>query len=1010
MSDRIKSDFSDRAAGPRYGKSSGPLVRRFSPYDFDDEQVLRQSTGRDNLLNRILRVIQENLERREPPNQHLMVLGNRGMGKSFLIRRVQIEVERLSRQGKPVVFVRLPEEQLNVSAPELLLDEIRRILTHTSADTVRVKWQSGEEKEWHESVAALRSDIVGQPGFSQDSGLLVVSIENFDVLLADVFGEDAAQSRLREFLAVEPRVMFLATSTTEADNKHNQRLFQAFRREQLPAWGPDEFVEFYRKTFTGEITLGLEAKIRALAHFMGGSPRLAVLIGDVLHTNDALSAVQTLDQLADELTPYFQDRIMTRLGRKSRWLLDDLLRGGEPCSQVELARRVGASQPEIGKPFAALLREGVVVDQKQKGKRGQYVVADRVFAHYYRKRYLADQSHSPLAYMVEFLEDFYNQRERAEQLFKLVKAGREDEAKVIAETLRHGWGAWGKVNEGSRIRDARRMIRLTCQCLGQEAESGFWKEFSALADQMGPKQATKTMNDVQKLADLAQNPTELIASDLALAAVFLTLPNDEMAIEHSKKALEKSREIGHGVLDQLSLHSLGFAEFISGKGACAKEHFNELMTQAGGIACNHLYAETVSDQMWNLIAMGEFNKALEVFEQARADPKILQDRRAMAGLYYQLGYARQYDIKAGLEATKMAVELCREAGDDALLSLAAGNLSWFFNLLKCYDEALSAARVAREAGRRAGDDFLILSAIHHELSCLNDSSEHQALIEAAPAMVELARKLEDPIREAQAQWMLADAYQELDQTDKALSARRATVEASLCSQNYEIISMYYIILFKNLQAIGAACIQEIVDHFRNWVEHWVATKDSQEREYPPLNPAFLFDILAKAATLSDRWPEVVDLLTNTPEFSDEVTGSSPAVGDALVELYEAEGPGPAFSAMAGFLRALREPLGRPSTDDKLDPLFRTLFRTTCSRLVAKLSHPGLLRDIAQEIREQLNAIDIAEIFEAAALYRENPGEPEVLDGVDPDIGKTLRAVLGIAASGQEPEIRKTESS
>ena len=717
MSDRIKPDFTDRAATSRYRGHSGPLVRRFRPYDFDDEQVLRQFTGRESLLRRILRVIEDNFEHREPPNQHLMVLGNRGMGKSFLVRRVQIEVERLAAEGVPLVFVRLPEKQLNVSAPELLLDEIRRILTQTTADAVRVKWRSGDEQAWHASVGALRSEIVKRPGFSDDSGLVVVSIENFDLLLEDIFEEDAAQSRLREFLSVEPRVMFLATSTTEADNEHHKRLFQAFRREQLPSWGPDEFVEFYRKTFTGELTTSLEAKIRALAHFMGGSPRLAVLVGDVLHTNDALSAVQTLDQLADELTPYFQDRIMSRLRPKSRWLLDDLLRGGEPCSQSDLAGRVGAGQSEIAQPFAVLLREGVVVDRKHKGKRGQYIVADRVFAHYYRKSYLADESHSPLANLVEFLEGFYNQRERAEQLLKSVKAGRIDEAQLFAETLRHSQGVWGEVNEGGRIRNARRLIKLISECMSSEAKGRFWDELSTVAEKLGPKHATEPMLDVQKLADCTRDPKEQIAAAIAWAAVFLTLPNDEIAMEHLANALTKSRELGHPVLSQLSLYALGLTEAFAGKGPDAKRHFGELSAMGDVIACNRLYIRSVTEQIWNLNVMEELDEAAATAIKALTDPRILQDLSTMARLYDQLGYTRyrQNDYKAGLEAAEKAVELSQRANDDTLLSLSANNLRWFLDHFKRSDEALSAARLAKEAGQRACDDFLVLSAIHDEL-------------------------------------------------------------------------------------------------------------------------------------------------------------------------------------------------------------------------------------------------------------------------------------------------------
>lgn len=325
MIDRLKERFSSSGAQPRHVTRPG-LLRRFNPYDFSDEQVARQATGREALLDRIMRVIRANAAMAQPPNQHLLVLAPRGMGKSFLVRMVQLATHAL--KDGPVVFARLSEEQLNVSAPELLLEEIRRVLERRPPEEVRVRWNAGSETEWTGALARLRETIAGLPGFADDRGLVVVSIENFDLLIEDVFAASAAQSRLRDLLANEPRLMLLATATKPADEDADKRLFQAFQREHIAPWKAEDFVTFYARAFLdrGEIDgalPALRAKILALAQFLGGAPRLAVLIGDILHTNDALSAVETLDQLVDELTPYYQDRILNRLKPKPRWLLDE---------------------------------------------------------------------------------------------------------------------------------------------------------------------------------------------------------------------------------------------------------------------------------------------------------------------------------------------------------------------------------------------------------------------------------------------------------------------------------------------------------------------------------------------------------------------------------------------------------------------------------------------------------------------------------------------------------------
>lgn len=84
-----------------------------------------------------------------------------------------------------------------------------------------------------------------------------------------------------------------------------------------------------------------EAKARAEADFIGGNPRLAQLLADVLETQDALSVAGTMNALADKLADYYRRRIDDLPGL-AQGLLDALVRGGEPASQTELAQRVGA--------------------------------------------------------------------------------------------------------------------------------------------------------------------------------------------------------------------------------------------------------------------------------------------------------------------------------------------------------------------------------------------------------------------------------------------------------------------------------------------------------------------------------------------------------------------------------------------------------------------------------------------------------------------------------------------
>ncbi len=220
---------------------------------------------------------------------------------------------------------------------------------------------------------------------------LVATIENFDLLLDNVFKAKADQSRLRKLMTEQPNLMLLATTLKgDLDQVYDARLFHAFAHKRLQPWQQDEFAAYFRRRRRLEAKAEQaadEAKIKALGTFTGGSPRMAVVLADLLDEGDPVSAAETLDRLVDELTPYYQD-LVEKMPPKSRILFDALVRGGEPCSQSNLASRVGTAQNRIAQPFAWLREREVVFGERRSGARDAlYRIADRVLVQYYQNAF-----------------------------------------------------------------------------------------------------------------------------------------------------------------------------------------------------------------------------------------------------------------------------------------------------------------------------------------------------------------------------------------------------------------------------------------------------------------------------------------------------------------------------------------------------------------------------------------------------------------------------------------------
>ena len=368
----------------------------------DDATVIALATRRNSLLAEFWGVARERLAH-HAPGRHWLVTGTRGAGKSYFLRLAQARVGQALPPGQARLLL-LPQELQNVHAPHEFLDEVRRMLRVGQGDTGHIaQWRVQDpDQAWATSLQALLAAF--------DEPLLIVGVENFQKLLPTVFKDDVSASWLRQLLAHEPRIMLLATAVDGShDQDYQQRLFRQFEHHPLPPWHEAA----HRKYLTARARLlGQEptpmqlARIDAYSRYTGGNARIAaVLAGALLDAGDVLDASNSFNTTLDKLSDYYLEQ-MDRIPPQTRKLFDALVRGGEPCSQTELAGRVGARQSDISRAFLWLMDAGYLVAERAKGQKDtRYRVADRLFVQWYRMRNLAPGQRGRLAVMAELLAD-----------------------------------------------------------------------------------------------------------------------------------------------------------------------------------------------------------------------------------------------------------------------------------------------------------------------------------------------------------------------------------------------------------------------------------------------------------------------------------------------------------------------------------------------------------------------------------------------------------------------------
>ncbi|HMS68105.1 MAG TPA: tetratricopeptide repeat protein, partial [Saprospiraceae bacterium] len=400
------------------------LIKKFNPLEMEESDVLALSTGREPLLKTMLKEMDVCLK--NGSNQHYILYGPRGIGKSFFTRLLKIHHDK-SSFFKNSLFIQLSEEQDNINFAADLLDVISIILEGGQLADANPKW-SITTHQWEASLKRLKTALID---IKREKNIdhVFVTQENLQVFIPKL--NDIESSRLRTFLSDFDEITLIGSSLRpDLDNDYSKRLFQVFKKMDIEPWSSEDFLSYYKKKASlshnnlaqFEQIKKSKNKIKAIAKFTGGSPRLAVILSNLILDKNILDTAQLLDGIIDDLTSYYQD-ITNDIPPKSKILFDMLIRIGENITQSALAESFDPplDQSTIARSFSWLIDNYYVVSKKQtKGNTKYFYVRDRLYVLYYQKRQIyADVPYSFIGVFVDFLAEFYTQNEQKQEITKL---------------------------------------------------------------------------------------------------------------------------------------------------------------------------------------------------------------------------------------------------------------------------------------------------------------------------------------------------------------------------------------------------------------------------------------------------------------------------------------------------------------------------------------------------------------------------------------------------------------
>jgi ABC-type iron transport system FetAB ATPase subunit len=401
---------------------------KYNPGFHSEQALIHSFVVRKAELALILETLQENTGQ---SNQHLLIVGPRGTGKTTLVRRVAAAVHEdptLGARWYPIIF---GEESYQVLSPgEFWLEALFQL----QGQTDDLRWcrvyqdlqKEPDDIRLRDRALAQLMDFADEQG----KGILLI-VENLNMLLGEQLKSEDAWD-LRHTLQNEPRLMLLATATSRFEGVQNidQAWFELLSVQELKPLDQQECRTLW-EAISGEETP--EINLRPIQILTGGNPRLLRILADFSSRKYFRELMDELTQLVDDHSEYFKSQL-DNLAAAERKVFVTLLEIWDPVGAREVARAARMEVSKTSSLLHRLMNRRAVTLLDSPGRKKLYQVAERLYNIYYLMRRRGHASNR-VCTVVNFMGQFYNEKELGKSISGLTEAAARSEPILCRESF-----------------------------------------------------------------------------------------------------------------------------------------------------------------------------------------------------------------------------------------------------------------------------------------------------------------------------------------------------------------------------------------------------------------------------------------------------------------------------------------------------------------------------------------------------------------------------------------------
>ncbi len=626
------------------------------------------------------------------PEQHYMIEGKRGMGKTTLLLRLAYAIEQDEQLNKWLIPLNFNEEEYSVRKLFRLWERIIQLLEDANpvfkglfaqAEKISRIYKSDEEYE-RELYKLLELKL------QANGKKIILFIDNFGDMVQKF--SDLEAHRLRKILQISADIRIIAASSIvlEAFYQYNHPFYEFFKVERLEGLSMDEsrqlllqLGKIYGQGKVKHIVEEQTGRIEALRRLTGGVTRTIILLFEIFVDDQNGDTFLDLERVLDRVTPLYKHR-MDDLPAQQQQIVEAIALNWDAISVKEIQARTRIPSKVISALLQQLVKNEIVGKIKTQTKNHLYQINERFFNIWYLMRHGRHHDRQKVLWLVRFLEEWCSDqdiKDRAAEHIRRLKKGDYNPrgAYYMSEALAY--------TNHLPSTEQHQLLEVTRDFL-QERKSSYFKKLSKSDVELLNK-ATVSMEQKSYRNALDYLLKMKDKDDARIAWVYHNGMRDiKMAEKHYRKAARKGSVAALnnlGVIYEYALNDPTKAEALYLRAA---EHKNvNALHNLGSLYKNKLKNYKKAEKYY-----------LKYMESSKRDPNALF---SIGNLYAN-----------GFDQPDKAVEYYEAAAEKGQV-LAMSNLAFMY--LEKYDNPDEAERyfmMALDQGLLYNEDFIDIASSH----------------------------------------------------------------------------------------------------------------------------------------------------------------------------------------------------------------------------------------------------------------------------------------------------------